>query len=245
MLAARTASTLADVATTLRDPERVAWRSTDVSDEAAVEQLVAYTLERFGGVHLLVNNAGIGGLSKVVDTTTPDWMKVFAVDLHASFYLCRAAIPHMVSAGGGAILNMASIGGMSADCGFGAYNAAKAALINFTRTLALEHADNVRVNSISPGFIRTPASTTLPAEFLADSNARIPMGRWGRPEEIAGAAAFLLSPDASYITGENLVIDGGMRASSHNPSFLKMLDQGWTGRLVVSQRSDPSDKPNG
>ena len=233
MLAARTESSLEDIGRTVQFPEHVQWRSTDVSDEKEVEELVSSTMEHFGGLHMIVNAAGIGAVSRVADTSSDDWMKVFAVDLHSCFYICRAGIPHIKASGGGSILNISSVGGMAADYGFGAYNAAKAGLINFTRTLALELAsDNIRANCISPGLVCTPASKTMPDGFRESFFERIPMGRWAEADEIAGVAAFLLSSDASYITGENLVVDGGMRASTHIPNFVKVMEEGWTGKLL-------------
>lgn len=234
MLAARTESTLAEVARQANAPDRVRWYPTDVADEEQVERLVEATIAAFGSVQLIVNNAGIGGLSRLVETSTRDWLNVFGVDLFSCFYLCRAAIPHMARSGGGAVLNIASVSASSADPGLASINAAKAALVSLTRSIAVEHAaDNIRANCISPGLIRTPASEALPEGFLDDWFARIPLHRWGDPREIAAAAAFLLSSEAGFITGADYVIDGGMRAASHQPNFLDLLGGPSTGRLVA------------
>lgn len=224
MIAGRDRAKLAAASTTMGCADQIGWCQGDVASEPDVAALVAQTIETFGKLDLVVNNAGCGGFTPVVGGCVDTWMQVFAVDLHSAFYVCRAAIPHMKVNGGGAILNIASTSGLCGDPGFGAYNAAKAGLINLSRTIALEHvSDNIRSNCISPGFIRTPSSEAVPDDMRDDWFGRIPMTRWGEPDEIAGAAAFLLSREASYITGENLVIDGGMRACSHQPNFAALF----------------------
>lgn len=224
MIAGRDEAKLAAAASAMGSRNQIGWCQGDVAKEPDVANMITRTIEKFGKLDLVVNNAGCGGYTPVVGGCVDTWMEVFAVDLHSAFFVCRAAIPHMQASGGGAILNIASTSGLCADPGFGAYNAAKAGLINLSRTIALEHvSDNIRSNCISPGFVRTPSSEAVPQDMREDWFGRIPMTRWGEPDEIAGAAAFLLSREASYITGENLVIDGGMRACSHQPSFASLF----------------------
>ena len=151
---------------------------------------------------------------------------MIAVDLHSVFYGTRAAVPHMKRQGGGCIVNTASISGLFGDYGFAAYNAAKGAVVNYTRTAAIDHAkDNIRVNSVCPGPIDT-ALVALATQFpgVTDSwKSSIPMGRIGRAEEVAGAVAFLCSDDASYITGVNLVVDGGLTAATGQANFTRVF----------------------
>lgn len=174
------------------------------------------------GIDILVNNAAIGGNGATPDMAIETWLRVIEVDLHAVFYACRHAIPLMRRRGGGAIVNTASISGIRGDRGFSPYSAAKAAVINYTRTLALDHgADNIRVNALSPGLVDTPilagALDALPA-FTKDYMRSLPLGRAGRPEEIANAALFLASDEASYVTGTTLVVDGGRLAGTGQPN---------------------------
>ncbi len=174
------------------------------------------------GVDILVNNAAIGGNGKTPDMTVETWLRVIEVDLHAVFFACRRAIPLMQRRGRGAIVNTASISGMRGDRGFSPYSAAKAAVINYTRTLALDHGtDNIRVNALCPGLVDTPmlngALDALPA-FTRDYMRSLPLARAGRPEEIANAALFLASDEASYVTGTTLVVDGGRMAGTGQPN---------------------------
>jgi meso-butanediol dehydrogenase/(S,S)-butanediol dehydrogenase/diacetyl reductase len=204
------------------------FRTTDVAVPADVEALVGTSAEHFGRLDILFNNAGIGSFGETPDLPTEVWHHVIAVDLHGVFYGCKAAIPLLRRAGGGAIVNTASISGLGADHGFAAYNAAKAAVVNYTRTLALDHAkDGIRVNALCPGWTATPlVQHTLDIEALARAwKERIPMGRAGTAEEMAKTVAFLVSDDASYITGAAIVVDGGLSASNNQPNIPAILSQ--------------------
>ena len=205
---------------------RAASRVTDVSVLAQVEALTAEAAERHGGLDVVFNNAGIGAFGKTPDIDPESWLRTFDVDVHSVFYGCRAAIPYMRKRGGGSIVNTASISGLAGDYGLSAYNAAKGAVVNYTRAAAIEHArEGIRINAVCPGPIETTLATPLIRhERVAPEYERaIPMGRPGRAEEVAAAAAFLASDDASYITGAMLVVDGGITAATGQPNFHALL----------------------
>ena len=192
----------------------------DISDQAAVEEVVATAVGRLGGLDIMVNNAGIGSLARTVDLDPAEWRKVMAIDLDAVFYAFRKALPHLIERRG-SIVNTASISGLAADYGFTAYNVAKAGLIAFTRVMAIDYAaQGVRVNSISPGFTATPLVAMMPESVTADFLNRVPMRRAGTAEEMAAAVCFLASDAASYITGHNLIVDGGLTAHTGQPNVL-------------------------
>ncbi len=198
----------------------------DVTSTEQVEKMIAEVIARFGRIDLLFNNAGTGALAETPDLKNETWDKVFAINVNSVLYACRAAIPHMRKQGAGAIVNTASISGLYADYGFAAYNASKGAVINYTRSLAIDHArDNIRVNAFCPGFIigtrLTAGLESTPARPLWDQ--AIPMGRGGTPEEMAKVAAFLASDEASYVTGAILVADGGLTAHTGQPNLMAMM----------------------
>jgi meso-butanediol dehydrogenase/(S,S)-butanediol dehydrogenase/diacetyl reductase len=201
-------------------------RGLDVADRAQVESFVEAGAERFGRLDVVFNNAGIGAFGRTPDLDPELWKRVIEVDLHSIFYGCRAAIPHLRRAGGGAIVNTASISGTAGDYGLAAYNAAKGAVLNYTRTLALDHArEGIRVNSVCPGPIDTPLAGPLLAipAVAREYGERIPMGRVGKAEEVASVVAFLASDDAAYVTGAAIVVDGGLTAATGQPNFTKIF----------------------
>lgn len=203
-------------------PDRLRYLHTDVTQLAEVEAACALAEQAFGGLDGAVNSAGIGSLGSVTDIPVADWRRVIDIDLHGVFHACRAAIPLLRRRGGGSIVNIASLSGVRADHGFGAYNAAKAGVINLTRTLALDHSrENIRCTAVCPGYVATPltAGAALVPQVHEQWVARIPIGRAGTPEEIAQLIVFLLSPAASYITGTELVIDGGLGSSNNQPDL--------------------------
>jgi meso-butanediol dehydrogenase/(S,S)-butanediol dehydrogenase/diacetyl reductase len=198
----------------------------DVRDREAVAAFTEAAAARFGRIDVVVNNAGIGsfGPSDVLDPDT--WRDVLATDLDSVFYGTRAALPHLRAAGGGAIVNTASISGLAGDYGFAAYNAAKGAVVNYTRTAALDHGhEHIRVNCVCPGPIHTGLTSfarDMPALVEAWERS-VPLGRIGAADEVAAAIAFLASDDASYISGAALVVDGGLTAGTGQPNFTRIF----------------------
>ena len=204
--------------------KRLRLRRVDVSKAAEIERLVADTVAAFGGLDVLVNNAGVGAFGYVTEITPEVWDRVIATTLSSVFYASRAALPHLVARRGN-IVNTASISGLVADVGFAAYNAAKGGVCNLTRAMAIDHAsDGIRVNAVCPGVTDTGATAWMrdhPA-IMQGFDDRLPMGRMGTADEMAAAIAFLASDDASYVTGTNLVVDGGLTAATGQPPFRKL-----------------------
>lgn len=199
----------------------VVFQSTDVGNLASVEALIAKCHTAFGHIDLLVNNAGIGSVGSVVEIDPDNWQRVLAVNLNGVFHASRAAIPHMRGRKG-AIVNIASISGLSGDYRMSAYNTSKAGVINLTRSLALDLArDQIRVNAVCPGLTLTPLVSLIDqVPGLLEAWVRsIPLKRGGAPDEVAAAALFLASDEASFITGACLVVDGGQSAHTGQPDL--------------------------
>jgi 3-oxoacyl-(acyl-carrier-protein) reductase len=182
----------------------------DVQDPLAIEPAVASVIERFGKIDVLVNNAGITRDRSLAKMSPEEWDAVLQTNLTSVFHLTSRVLPHMVKAGYGRILNISSVIGLHGNFGQANYAAAKAGIVGFTKSAALELArKGITVNAIAPGFIETEMIAAMPDEVRAGILAKIPMGRFGRPEEIAQAALFLVS-HGDYITGQVIVIDGGL-----------------------------------
>ena len=212
---------IADLAPPETLHDAVRFVRTDVAIAADVQAAVAAALEAWGGLDVLVNNAGIGALAETPDMPEELWDRVFAVNIRSIYQFCRAAIPAMREQGG-AIVNIASISGLAGDYGMGAYNASKGAVINYTRSLALDCArDGIRVNALCPGLIETAisAATLARGDDRAAWIAPIPLGRTGTPEEMASVVAFLASDDAAYVTGSIVTADGGVTAHTGQPNI--------------------------
>jgi len=227
-IAARLAGEGANVLIADRTPpaatsDSIRFIETDATQAAAVAAAVAAAQDHWGRLDLLFNNAGMGAYGETPDMSEDLWDQVFAINIRAIFLFCRAAIPVMREQGGGAIVNIASISGLLGDFGMGAYNASKGAVVNFTRSLALECASHgIRVNALCPGLVDTAMSAggLERAEDRAHWMDRIPMGRPARPEEMAAVAAFLASDDASYMTGSIVAADGGITAHTGQPNII-------------------------
>lgn len=201
--------------------ERTLVRRTDVSKEKEVQALVDATVERFGGLDAIVNNAGILVEGTVAETSTADWERILAVNLTGVFLGSKAALPHLQRRKG-CIVNTASVSGLGADKGMAAYNAVKGGVVNLTRAMAIDHGrSGVRVNSVCPSFTKTGMTDEmLEDKALIESFLdRIPLGRLGEPEDVAKAVLFLCSDYAGFVTGVNLPVDGGVTASNGQPLF--------------------------
>ena len=209
------------------DAAKALIHSGDVSDEAYVKRLVADTVTRFGKLDVLVNNAGFAIFGPFAQTTTEDWRKIMGTDLDGVFFGAREALPHLLKTQG-CIVNLSSASGLGGDWGLSAYNAAKGAVTNFTRSLALEYGSRgVRVNAVAPSFTSTDATADLEKSeaVMAAFRARLPIGRAATPDEVAGVIAFLASEDARFVNGVILPVDGGLHASNGQPNFLSLLGQ--------------------
>lgn len=200
---------------------RVRYGRLDVSDAASAEATVRACVEGFGGLHVLVNNAGIGYVGDVLETDEREYDRLMAVNVKGVFLCSKAAAAHMVEHGGGVIVNMASVAGQVGVSRRFAYGASKGAVIAMTKSMAIDLVERgIRVNCICPGTIHTPFVDAYLDRFhrhnreetLVGLHARQPMGRLGRPEEIAYAALYLASDEAAFATGSELVVDGGLTA---------------------------------
>lgn len=189
----------------------------DVAEEAGIAAMVQLCVEQFGKLDVLYNNAGTIRLGDAVSLSTADWDLVMGVNVRSVFLGAKYAIPEMRKQGGGAIINTASISGLHGDGQGVVYAASKAAVINLTRAMSTDHAaEGIRVNAICPGSIETPPVLRMsqdPAVLQRNLQAHA-MGRLGQPEEIANAAVWLASDQASFVSGEAIVVDGGLRAKS-------------------------------
>lgn len=185
---------------------------TDIANKQACQALVADILERHGSIDLLANNAGINRRGDLLSLEDSDWLMSFDVNVHSMFYLCQAVLPHMIKAGGGAIVNTASQWGLHPAPNHIAYNVTKAAVAAFTQNLARDYApQKIRVNAVCPGEIHTPMleqGVIRSGRTIADLDAMVPFGRIGKPDEVASLVAFLMSDEAAFMCGSLVEITG-------------------------------------
>jgi len=199
--------------------ERTLVAVADVSKQRDMEELVARTVKAFGGIDVLVNNAGIFKGSSVTKTKPADWERVMAVNAGGVFYGSRAALPYLIKRRG-CIVNTASVSGLGADWNMSAYNASKGAIVQLTRAMALDYSrQGVRVNSVCPSLTLSEMTKDMVKDkkLVARFMERMPLGRVAQPADIAAVIAFLASDDARFITGANIPVDGGVTASNGQP----------------------------
>ena len=198
------------------------WIEADLADENAATRVVDKALSLWGGIDVLINNAAYvkdpGG--PLLQIEREDWDRQFAVTLNGMMLMTQRCLPEMIKRGGGAVVNISSIGGINPFGNGIAYCTAKAAVLQFTKSVAIDYGlQGIRANAVCPGAVDTPTFRVIKDDSyeLADREARTALGRIGQPEEVAAAVAFLASADASYITGATLVVDGGWIGTHFNP----------------------------
>jgi meso-butanediol dehydrogenase/(S,S)-butanediol dehydrogenase/diacetyl reductase len=193
----------------------------DLSNADRCREAVTAAIERFGRLDVLVNNAGKDHLGRVDEGDIGDFSTIIETDLYGVFYMTRFALPHLRESRG-CIVNVSSVSGLGGDWNHSFYCAAKGAVTNFTRAVAMDEAANgVRVNAVNPTLVYTPFTAGMQdqPELVAKFNERIPMGRGAQPDDISGVIAFLASEDARFVTGVNLPVDGGLSASNGQPKL--------------------------
>jgi NAD(P)-dependent dehydrogenase (short-subunit alcohol dehydrogenase family) len=184
----------------------------DVSDSGQVKAAIDETVRQLGGIDIVINSGGVRTNGSITDITEDDWDRTLDVNLKGAFLVSRLAIPEMKRRGGGVILHIAARSGMLGQSGRAAYCASKGGMVRLTEAMAMDHApDKIRVNCICPGPTRTPMVDTSTPEKLARYKTRVPIGRIGEPDDVAYAALYLASDEASMVTAAILPVDGGMR----------------------------------
>jgi NAD(P)-dependent dehydrogenase (short-subunit alcohol dehydrogenase family) len=205
------ASAASDAFLSEHEPHRCSLHFGNIGRPEDCERSVAEVVDRHGRLDILVNNAGVTVDRTVRKMTAQEWNHVIQVNLNGTFYMCSAALPHMINAGYGRIVNISSVIGEIGNIGQANYAASKAGLFGLTMSLARECANKgITVNTVAPGFIATEMVEAVPAEALAGVIARIPVGRLGTPDEVARVVEFLVDPASSYITGDMYSINGGL-----------------------------------
>ncbi|HEU4344912.1 MAG TPA: SDR family NAD(P)-dependent oxidoreductase [Candidatus Binatia bacterium] len=188
------------------------FRAGDVRSSTQMQTLVEETVRRFGGLDIVINSAGVRTNGSITQITEEDWDRTLDTNLKSVFIVSRLAIPEMIKRGGGVIINIAARSGIAGQAGRAAYCASKGGMITLTEAMAMDYAgEKIRVNCICPGPTRTPMVDTSTPEKLARYATRVPIGRIGEPEDVAYAALYLASDEASMVTAAILPVDGGMR----------------------------------
>jgi len=202
-------------------PDGAEWLRVDVGDRNGVAALAARAQQLFGRIDVLVNNAGVQVEKTIVESSDEDWNQVMGANAYGVFLTCREFIPLMSATGGGTIINIASISATHADPSMALYNASKAFVVGLTRSIAVDHgAQGIRCNAICPGWIDTGMAGAAfaladdPSAARSDALARHASGRLGTPADVAKTAAWLVSDDAAFITGQTVTVDGGLVAAS-------------------------------
>jgi len=213
VLVARSADQLQEVAGALPADARVAACPADIADPEQVQAVVAEVQERFGAVYGLVNNAGITADGLLVRMSPESWRLPLTVNLDGTFHFTRAVAPLMMRQREGRIVNISSVIGLTGNAGQANYAASKAGIIALTKSVAKELGGRgITCNAVAPGFITTDMTAELPEKVRTEMLSRIPLKRFGEGKDVAGVVRFLLSPESAYITGQTLVVDGGMIA---------------------------------
>jgi NAD(P)-dependent dehydrogenase (short-subunit alcohol dehydrogenase family) len=191
----------------------------DVSNKPEIDRVVEQTMTRFGGLHVLVNNAGVLHVGTAEQITEAQWDETFNVNVRGLWLLSRAVLPHMRNAGGGSIINITSVLGINGARNRASYAASKGAVVLLTKCMAIDHGpESIRVNAICPSFVETDLTAAViskapdPAAMRRDRTAVHPIGRLGQPEDIAGLAVYLASDESSWVTGAAFPVDGGYLA---------------------------------
>lgn len=204
---------------------------TDVLDKSSIETMIQTTVTTFGRIDVLVNNAQTTAAGRLGEIELEAFQRALQGGLVSYWYASKLAIGHMLKQGGGSIVNVASVSGLAGDFGLGAYNASKAGVVNISRVFGIEYArKNIRVNALCPGPIGSPGLKRMDDEGSPVINRikeAIPMGRLGKPQEMANIALFLASDEASFVTGAFYVGDGGLWAHSGMPSLTGIEPGGW------------------
>ncbi|MBO9610233.1 MAG: SDR family oxidoreductase [Paenibacillaceae bacterium] len=191
------------------------WKA-DVSEAEQIDRTIAGVVSDYGRIDIAINNAGIAWEEPFLDIKDVHWRTIQEVNLNGLFYVAQRTARQMVAQGGGVILNMASTNGLAGEANYAHYNASKGGVVLLTKTMAIELGKHgIRVNAVCPGYIQTPMSESIDSPaFVADYiRTKIPLGRVGKPQDVAGLFAFLASDDAAFITGESIVVDGGQLAN--------------------------------
>jgi NAD(P)-dependent dehydrogenase (short-subunit alcohol dehydrogenase family) len=217
-LVGRRQEKLEDLAKEIGSSARVI--AADVSKKADIENLIARTVAEFGGINVLLNNAGVLHVGNVEQITEEQWDQTFNINVRGLWLLSRAVLPHMRKAGGGAIINVASVLGINGARNRASYAPSKGAVVLLTKCMAIDHGhENIRVNAICPSFVETDLTAAVlstapdPQAVRRERVAVHPLGRLGKPEDIAGLAVYLASDESSWVTGSVFPVDGGYLAA--------------------------------